>query len=230
MSRWIIGAQALVIAVLAGIAIAAAQGAFTSVEVRVWQDTRDDRNLYLSARYEGGSWRTLGTVPVDESRISASGRWRYGDIVLTVPVPDSPLPPGEADAARRRCENAALAALQASDAAYEQAIAAWAARVGELDRAADAALAVMQAAQAEAERARDAALDAAGEDGDAIDAADAAYQRALSEAQRVFEEGQEKRVSERAELDRTWEAAGTAREQAATDYATAVARCDGADQ
>lgn len=226
MSRWIIAAQALFIAVLAGIAIAAAQGAFSSVEVRVWQDTRDDRNLYLSARYEGGSWRTLGTVPVDVSRISASGRWRYGDIVLTVPVPDSPLPPGEADAARRRCENAALAALQASDAAYEQAIAAWAARVGELDRAANAAQAVMQAAQAEAERARD----AAGEDGDAIDAADAAYQRALSEAQRVFEEGQEKRVSERAELDRTWEAAGTAREQAATDYATAVARCDGADQ
>ena len=69
-----------------------------------------------------------------------------------------------------------------------------------------------------------------GKDGDAIDAADAAYQRALSEAQRVFEEGQEKRVSERAELDRTYEAAGTAREQAATDYVMAVARCDGADR
>ncbi len=230
MSRWIIAVQALVIAALAGLAIAAAQGAFTSVEVRVWQDTRDDRNLYLSARYEGGSWRTLGTVPVDVSRVSASGRWRYGDIVLTVPVPDSPLPPGEADAARRRCENAALTALQASDAVYEQAIAAYVARVGELDRAGQAALDVMLAAQAEAERVRDAALDAAGEDGDVIEAADAAYQRAQDEAQRVFEEGETERVSERAELDRTHEAAGAAREKAAADYATTVARCDGADQ
>lgn len=230
MSRWIIAAQALVIAVLAGLAIAAAQGAFSSVQVRVWQDAQDDRNLFLSARYEGGSWRALGTVPVDMSRLSASGRWRYGDVTLTVPVPDSPAPPDESDAAQRRCENEALAALRAAEMAYQQALDAYVERVTELDREGKEALDAMLAAQAEAERVYTAAIAAAGEDADAIEAAETAYQSALAAAMNAFNEGEAKRVSEREALDRTYQAAGAASDRAVADFGAAMARCDDADR
>ena len=230
MSRWIIAAQALVIAVLAGLAIAAAQGAFSSVQVRVWQDVRDDRSLFLSARYEGGSWRALGTVPVDMSRTSASGRWRYGDITLTVPVPDEPVAPAETDAALRRCENEALAALRAAETAYQTAVDAYVERVTELDREGKEALDAMVAAQAEAERVYTAAIEAAGDDGDAIEAAETAYQATLASTTKTFNDGEAKRVSERETLDRTYQAAGAASDQAVTDFATAMARCDDADR
>lgn len=230
MSRWIIAAQALVIAVLAGLAIAAAQGAFSSVQVRVWQDARDDRNLFLSARYEGGSWRALGTVPVDVSRLSASGRWRYGDVTLTVPVPDEPALPDESDAARRRCENEALAALRAAETAYQQALDAYVARVTELDRLGKEALDAMLAAHAEAERAFNAAIAAAGDDGDAIEAAETAYQSALAAATNAFDEGEAERVSEREALDRTYQAAGAASDRAVAGFGAAMARCDDADR
>ena len=230
VSRWIIAAQALVIAVLAGLAIAAAQGAFSNVQVRVWQDARDDRNLYLSARYEGGSWRALGTVPVDMSRMSTSGRWRYGDITLTVPVPDDPVPPEETDAAQRRCENEALAALRAAEAAYQQALAAYVERVTELDQEGKEALDAMLAAQAEADRVYAAAIEAAGEDEDAIRAAETVYQAALAAAMKTFNDGEAKRVSEREALDRTYQAAGAASDQAVASFGTAMARCDDADR
>lgn len=75
---------------LVGVAVVAAQsgtgpGSTANVEVRVWQHVGDAERLYVSARATGGSWRDLGTVPLDMSGISASERYRYGDIDLDVP-------------------------------------------------------------------------------------------------------------------------------------------------
>lgn len=57
-----------------------------NIEVRVWEDVRDPTKNYISARYEGGSWRTLGTIPLPlTDGMSRSGRFRYGDIILAVP-------------------------------------------------------------------------------------------------------------------------------------------------
>ena len=58
-----------------------------SVEVRVWQHVRDGRNIYISARSADGSWGTLGatSLPLDDG-LSSSGRYRYGDIALDVPL------------------------------------------------------------------------------------------------------------------------------------------------
>ena len=57
-----------------------------NIEVRVWEDVRDPTKNYISARYEGGSWRTLGTIPLPlTDGTSRSGRFRYGDIILAVP-------------------------------------------------------------------------------------------------------------------------------------------------
>ena len=57
------------------------------VEVRVWQDVMDATAIHVSARAAGGSWRTLGIVPlVLDDGISTSGRFRYADIRLDVPV------------------------------------------------------------------------------------------------------------------------------------------------
>ena len=59
----------------------------TDVEVRVWQDVRDALSVYISARPEGGSWATLGTIPLPlDDGHSSSGRFRYGDITVDVPV------------------------------------------------------------------------------------------------------------------------------------------------
>ncbi len=90
MKKWIVvalaGALTLMIA-----ALAIAQSSRTAnVEVRVWEDVNDPLSNYISARPEGGSWRTLGTIalPLDDG-ISSSGRFRYGDITLAVPLPDA---------------------------------------------------------------------------------------------------------------------------------------------
>lgn len=57
-----------------------------NIEVRVWEDVRDPSRNYISARYEGGSWRTLGTIRLSlTDGMSRSGRFRYGDIILAVP-------------------------------------------------------------------------------------------------------------------------------------------------
>ena len=84
---WLGGALVLA---LAGVAAVAAQsgpeaGSTANVEVRVWQGVGDAERLYVSARAAGGSWRDLGTVPLDMSGLSASGRYRHGDIALDVP-------------------------------------------------------------------------------------------------------------------------------------------------
>ena len=53
------------------------------VEARVWQDVRDDRRIYISARVAGGSWDTLGTIRLLlDDGLSSTGRYRYGDIRL----------------------------------------------------------------------------------------------------------------------------------------------------
>ena len=69
------------------VAVQAGSPAVT-VEVRVWQDVRDPRHVYISARGSLGSWRTLGTVPLalDEG-LGLHGPFRYSDIRLDAPVP-----------------------------------------------------------------------------------------------------------------------------------------------
>ena len=81
------------LALLVGLAVAgpamAQDGAnAATVEVRVWQNVDDDRDLYVSARPAGGSWRALGTVPLAlDGGVSDEGAYRYGDIALAFPLP-----------------------------------------------------------------------------------------------------------------------------------------------
>ena len=93
MKNWIIVALVAVIAV--GGAVAFAQSSRTAnVEVRVWEDVNDPERNYISARPEGGSWRTLGTIPLPlTDGVSSSGRFRYGDITLAVPLPEQAAAP-----------------------------------------------------------------------------------------------------------------------------------------
>lgn len=79
-----------VLAALAGAALALAQSQRSAdVQVRVWQRESDPASLYISARPEGGSWATLGTIPLDMTGRTDSG-FRYADIELA--VPDAPAP------------------------------------------------------------------------------------------------------------------------------------------
>ena len=57
-----------------------------TVEVRVWQGVSNAHNLHISARPAGGSWRTLGTIPLDMSGLSSRGTFTYGDITVAVPL------------------------------------------------------------------------------------------------------------------------------------------------
>ena len=55
----------------------------------------------MSARPAGGSWATLGTIPLEMDGLSSSRAYRYGDIAVDVPLGNEPAPPsgamGEAD-------------------------------------------------------------------------------------------------------------------------------------
>lgn len=75
---------------LAAVAGAGAQGGGTTaaVEVRVWQHLDDLEDIRISARPAGGSWRTLGTIPLELAETSETGQYRYGDIALDVPLPN----------------------------------------------------------------------------------------------------------------------------------------------
>ena len=83
---------AVALALLVGLAVAGpavVQGGAgaPTVEVRVWQNVDDDRDLYVSARPAGGSWRALGTVPLAlDSGVSDEGAYRYGDVALALPL------------------------------------------------------------------------------------------------------------------------------------------------
>ena len=77
---------------LLGVAVARTDSGVVA-EVRVWQEVDDPQNLHVSARARGGSWETMGTVPLSlTSGVSSDGRYRYGD--FTVP---SAQPAGETD-------------------------------------------------------------------------------------------------------------------------------------
>ena len=79
---------------VATIAIVAAQDSRTAnVEVRVWQSTGEAESLYISARPEGGSWGTLGTIPLDMGGVNSRGTFRYGDITVAVELPGIAPPP-----------------------------------------------------------------------------------------------------------------------------------------
>ena len=63
-----------------------------TVEVRVWQDVGDSASIFISARPAEGDWRILGTIPLPlDDGVSSSGRFRYGNISLDVPVPRLPV-------------------------------------------------------------------------------------------------------------------------------------------
>ena len=51
----------------------------------MWQSTEEAEDLYISARPESGSSRTLGTIPLDMSGLNSRGTFRYGDITVAVP-------------------------------------------------------------------------------------------------------------------------------------------------
>ena len=68
---------------------ASAQTTTANVELRVWQRIADPLRIYVSARPEGGSWNTLGTIPLALSGRSSSGTFRYGDITPGVPLPEA---------------------------------------------------------------------------------------------------------------------------------------------
>ena len=59
-----------------------------TVQVWVWQDIRDDQNIYISARGSLGEWDTLGTIalPLDDG-LTPDRTLRYGDIRLEAPLP-----------------------------------------------------------------------------------------------------------------------------------------------
>ena len=115
MTRLIIGALAVGLALAVG-AVAFSQSQRTAnIEVRVWEDVNDPERNFISARPEGGSWRTLGTIPLPlTDGVSSSGRFRYGDITLAVPVPEA-RGVGSADWYRELAEANATAARRALD-------------------------------------------------------------------------------------------------------------------
>jgi len=64
----------------------ASQDTTSNVEIRVWQSTENAKDLYVSARPEGGSWRALGTIELLMDQETDNERFRYSDITLAVPV------------------------------------------------------------------------------------------------------------------------------------------------
>lgn len=90
----IIVALAALLAIMSALAIVGAQGS-TGVNVRVWERVDDPTRNYVSARIDGGSWRTLGTIPIPLTDGQTSdGVYRFGDISLSVALPEYPVAPG----------------------------------------------------------------------------------------------------------------------------------------
>ena len=85
-----VGALLLALAASAGVAGAESEdsaGGDTApveviVELRVWQNVNDAESLYVSARPEGGNWRTLGTIPLGLEHLESAGRYRHGDVAV----------------------------------------------------------------------------------------------------------------------------------------------------
>ncbi len=91
MKNAVIAALVVALAVSIAAGVIARASRTVNVEVRVWQDVDQPDSLWLSARPDGGSWADLGTIPVPlDGGLSGTGRYRYGDVVLTLSVPPSP--------------------------------------------------------------------------------------------------------------------------------------------
>lgn len=58
----------------------------TMVDLRVWQGAAAPTELFYSARVRGDSWATIGTHPLPMTGLSGSGLYRYGDLVVKVPL------------------------------------------------------------------------------------------------------------------------------------------------
>ncbi|MCY4438685.1 MAG: hypothetical protein OXE53_00530 [Deltaproteobacteria bacterium] len=56
------------------------------IEVRVWEHVGEPERNYNSARPEGGSCCTLGTIPLAMDGETSRGTYRYIDITLMVPI------------------------------------------------------------------------------------------------------------------------------------------------
>ena len=92
MKNWIIAALVAVIATGGALgALAATQDAGRVFEVRVWQSVDEPAQNYVSIREEGGDWRAAGTRPVTLTQATPNGRYRYGDLTVTLrPRSDAP--------------------------------------------------------------------------------------------------------------------------------------------
>lgn len=87
-SRVIIVALMGALTLSLALGVAAQDRGVTNVEIRVWQGVEDPLRLFLSARQEGGSWGTLGTIPLSLDKENAARTLRFTDIVLTLEPPD----------------------------------------------------------------------------------------------------------------------------------------------
>ena len=88
-------AGALLLAVVASTGVAHAESGDAAsediapveviIELRVWQDVSDAESLYVSARPEGGNWRSFGTVPFTlgpPRGYGADALHQYGDVYV----------------------------------------------------------------------------------------------------------------------------------------------------
>jgi len=59
------------------------------VEIRVWQRVAEPRRIHVGARSSGGDWDDAGRVqlPLDDG-VSPAGHYRYGDVTLSVALPE----------------------------------------------------------------------------------------------------------------------------------------------
>ena len=78
------------LAAVLGLAVAASawaqgSGQTATVEVRVWQDVEDGRNIHVNARAVSGVWAGLTALPLDDG-FSSTGRFRFGDVSFEVPL------------------------------------------------------------------------------------------------------------------------------------------------
>ncbi len=88
MKGWVAAVAALLLAIGVWAPALADDDGRVSVQVRLWQDANSASRVHLSARAEGGSWSTLGTVrlTVDEEGSDESRR-RYESVDVVAPLP-----------------------------------------------------------------------------------------------------------------------------------------------
>ena len=53
-----------------------------TVEMRLWQDVHNAENVWISARPQGGDWRTLGTIPFPLDAGDGAATYRYRDLAI----------------------------------------------------------------------------------------------------------------------------------------------------